>query len=283
MASTNNAPKKDLTLQKFAHCAISGNWEDVDLSTINHEQVNQLQLIKKHKYSNLIGLAAQAKTLHKFPRELINPEGLTKKNHVNETAIHFATDGKQIEYIPQDLLTSENISQCSMDGTSPIHYAIINLCLDKFPTELLTSEVLQKVNKTGLSALDFAVFCENELSKANPNEKRRDQHKIMYEQVSLIISKMDTEYLTSYTKNTKLSKVYREKLTTLIDREIAMRTAPDPIEEKYVEIRGLHFKQTTHCPCITPNNNQSTPLNTPKDIASNTSAERQQSLELTGF
>lgn len=212
-----------LTSKELEAVAISGNWTNVDISKIPLELINNVIYILEKRSSNLIGLAAQAGKLDKFPRELITSERLNRQNAMGENAIHFAAESCQIKYIPKELLNKENISTPNHEGTTPIHYSVLYRSLDQFPKELLSPQLLKQKNKGKLSAFDYGIFTVSAMSQGFDTERSLKERKEAIDQIRFISSKLDTKTLQKYLKEKVMAKDLQTLRNSYINQELKKR------------------------------------------------------------
>lgn len=188
------------TKYKIQDIATSGRWDLINLKDANIPKIKPGQL-------SLLGLAAQAKKLENFPKELISPEALNCYNGVGETPMHFIASSGDINLIPKELITKENISKPNHDGTTPIHYGAHCLNLHLIPKEFITSENLILKNNHGYSTLDYIIFAETE-ARCMQNLQERQKHiKKVNNHLNLILSKLDTKTLQEQSKENPLEAV----------------------------------------------------------------------------
>jgi hypothetical protein len=199
--------------------AKTGSWAEIDCSTLTKETVNKVFYGLLTKKSNLIGIAAQHQKLDKFPKNLLNQEGLSSANQDGETALHFICSNNQLKFIPKEFLNEENLLQPNNFGTTPMHILCHLGYLDQLPRNLITDKLLCGSNNNKHSCLDFNLFAlEDNSVTANP-ERNREHLKA---QMELIVSRLNQESLKKELEIGTTSACYQKKVK-LVKRVLAQK------------------------------------------------------------
>jgi hypothetical protein len=199
--------------------AKTGSWAEMNYSTLTKETINKVFYGLLTKKTNLIGIAAQNKKLDKFPKELLNKDGLSCANQDGETALHFICSNNQLKYVPPKFLSEENLLKANNSGTTPMDILCYHGYLSQLPEKLISDKTLSADYFKKHSCLDFTLFAlEDNLVTANP-EKNGDHLK---RQMELIISKLSKKSLEREPSIGTESACYGKKVK-LVKQEISKR------------------------------------------------------------
>ncbi len=218
--------------------AKEGTWEEIQPSQISMDEINRVKYGIGSMKTNIIGIAAQHKSLNKFPREFYSREGILAKNDNGETPLHFICSRAKCEIlcIPKKFITEEIIVTENKDGTTPLHYLSFhgNLKLvEGLEPNLLRDKNLEKSNKHGLSALDFALLSlKGALTNLSypPLDKENQRVKIETS-LRLILSRVSSKFLKEQLNLPLDSKLYKEK-SDMVKRELLKRDVIQEIQTK---------------------------------------------------
>jgi hypothetical protein len=220
--------------------AKNGSWESLtqrELSQLTMPVINTTSYGTGSMKTNLIGVAAQAHKLNKFPKHLFSQEGLIAANEEKETALHFICHRKQIEHVPTNLLREKDLLQPNKDGSTPLHYLAFHGELHKLEKKFLQSKNLEKPNRYDLTCLDFALAARYGFSAglipSNHNQKKGER-----DPIKEVLKRLSEEFLKSQLNLPKESKLYKEK-TRAIHLELTKRKVMKDTEQEKLEGRGI--------------------------------------------
>jgi ankyrin repeat protein len=208
--------------------AKNGSWDEIDYSKISKGTVNRVFYGLLTKKTNLIGIAAQNKKLDKFPKELLNKEGLSCANQDGETALHFICSNNQLKFIPPEFLDEENLLKANNFGTTPINSLCYLGQLSQLPKELISDKTLSADYFKKHSCLDFTLFALEDNSVTAKPERNQEHLK---KQMELIISKLSRKSLEKELDSGTESICYQKKVT-LVKKELIQRKLMKEVKEK---------------------------------------------------
>lgn len=211
--------------------AKTGDWDSIDISKISKNTVNKVFYGLLDNKTNLIGLAAKHSNLSKFPKELLNEEGLSSSNSDGKSALHLICENNQLKFIPNKFLNETNLNLPDNLGTTPMHVLSLLGYLSQLPNNLITDKLLSNQNKNGHNCLDFCIFALEDLSATGNPEKNQTSLKT---QLNLVLSKLKTITLKKELplhSPKEISFCYKEK-TKLIKKELSHRTILEHLKKE---------------------------------------------------
>jgi hypothetical protein len=208
--------------------AKNGSWGEIDVSKISKQTVNKVFYGLLTKKANLIGIAAQNQKLDKFPKDLLNKEGLSCANQDGETTLHFICSNNQLKFVPQEFLDEENLLKANNSGTTPMDILCYHGYLSQLPSKVISDKTLSADYFKKHSCLDFTLFAlEDNSVTANP--EKNENH--LKKQVELIISKLSKKSLEREPSVGTESACYKKKVT-LVKQELSKRLVIENLNKK---------------------------------------------------
>jgi ankyrin repeat protein len=174
--------------------AETGDWGEIDMREVTPELINSI----RYAEGNLLHIAAGAKKLNHFPKNLITKESMLSGDIHNSSVLHIAAGNNELHVIPKELLTQENLEKQNNGGNTVFHYAAMRGCLKYIPEELLTDRTISLENNSGRNSLDYA------LEQWQPN-KEDSLNKSIKKGIDLMISKLGNERLKNYIERSNIS------------------------------------------------------------------------------
>jgi len=206
--------------EKLKSAATTGNWKEIDLSTITKEMLS-----KNTSTSNktIFHYATESDKLEKVPKCLWSNDLFLKTDKWDNTVLHLAAySSKDFQLIPKELLTEENL----ISKRNIYNYTVLGTLAKHQPLTILPKKLLDNLRPALGRCLTIAI--ESLVASKDMDPKRK---KIVKENINYILSGLSKEELN------KSLEAYEERdLIPEIKEYIAKRLIRENISEADMDI-----------------------------------------------
>jgi hypothetical protein len=174
---------------KLKAAAISGSWEEIDLSAITKEMLS-----KDTNSSNktIFHYAAESRKLEKVPKCLWFNDLFLKRDKWDDTVLHIAAYSKKgFHLIPKELLTKENL----LDKRNIYNYTVLGILAKNQPLTILPKELLGNLRPALGRCLAIAIE-----SLVASKDMEPEREKIVKGNINYILSKLNKQELNESLK-----------------------------------------------------------------------------------
>jgi hypothetical protein len=128
--------------KSLENAASSGNWENINISTITHEMLAK----RDDKANSLSHIATKNGMLNKIPKELMTDDIWLQENKVGNSVMHLAAAKNEFHLVPKHLITEDNLLTINNRGLTIMDVLSTNMDINALPKELLSDRTLGRTD-----------------------------------------------------------------------------------------------------------------------------------------